>query len=446
MSERPSAVVPEQKALIGASIPRSGHHFLQTLLSQYFRDEMFYCEFYSRADCCRSVPCTRRGSHFLTYQKSHDRKGEVPKDIEEALYVIQYREPVGEAVSDRELDMVDHVGRKSLHYRMSHDHYAWWLAVKAAYYRDFHDKWFTPRLGNAVYLDYASLSSDPAGAIATVAHAATGEVDQARIERAVDETASTRAGVGPRSAQPSAYVPRKVESSPYFDGDLLAAYEDFVLDRCPNFGFERTLRGSYREQPFYGLVLLYDEREPLPDDATDRLQAAARLAPSHPEILLRSARRHMAVEDPHAAIVVLEALIARNPYFGSAYKVLFEACEKVGKSVTPNRIGGNALFACSDNPEALLQLAQFYVDSGMRVNAIATLSFVITLEPENFRAALLLARVLADERQWRQAELQAERAITLKPKHKELQRLLTRIRRHLGKTHVHLVGETAAEV
>src|SRR5690242_4261834 len=178
MSERPSAFPREQKALIGASIPRSGHHFLQTLLSHYFGEEMFYCEFYSRADCCRNVPCTRHGAHLFTYQKSHDRKGEVRKDVEDALYVIQYREPVGEAVSDRELDMIDHVGRRSLNYRLSYDHYVWWLAVKAAYYRDFHDKWFEPRLDNAVYLDYAWLSSDPAGAIEAIARAASGDADE----------------------------------------------------------------------------------------------------------------------------------------------------------------------------------------------------------------------------------------------------------------------------
>jgi hypothetical protein len=440
MSELPSAQSRPQKALIGASIPRSGHHFLQTLLSHYFGDEMFYCEFYSRKDCCRNVPCTRRGTHILTYQKSHDRKGEVRKDIEDALYVIQYREPVGEAVSDRELDMIDHVGRRSVNYRMSNDYYVWWLALKAVYYRDFHDKWFAPRLGNAIYLDYASLSADPAAAISDIARGATGSADDGRIARAVDEAASTRAGVGRRKAEPGVYVPRKVEDSPYFDRDLLTVFEDYVLDRCPNYGFGRTLQGSYREHPFYGLVLLHDEREPLPEGMTSRLQAAARFAPEHPEIVLRLAG-HLSAENPKGAIAMLEALIARNPYMGAAYRALFEACEKAGEPVAASRLGGNAIYACSDNPVVLLQLAQAYLKSEMRVNAIATLSFLTALEPSNFRAAMLLARTLADERQWKQAELHAERAFAIRPKHKELVRLLTRIRKQLGKSHIRLVGK-----
>src|SRR5689334_18446600 len=126
MSELPSAYSRPQKALIGASIPRSGHHFLQKLLLHYFGDELFYCEYYSRNDCCRNVPCTYPGPHLFTYQKSHDRQGEVRKDVGDALYIIQYREPVGEAISDRELDMIDHLGRKSLNYRISSDHYLWW--------------------------------------------------------------------------------------------------------------------------------------------------------------------------------------------------------------------------------------------------------------------------------------------------------------------------------
>jgi tetratricopeptide (TPR) repeat protein len=439
-----SVFSPPHKALIGASIPRSGHHFLQTLLSRYFGDQMFYCEFYSRSDCCRNVPCTRQGGYPLTYQKSHDRKGEVRKDVEDALYIIQYREPVGEAVSDRELDMIDHVGRKSLNYRMSYDHYVWWLAAKAAYYRDFHDKWFAPRLGNAVYLDYASLSSDPAAAIESIARRAAGSVDQTRIAGAVDEVASRRAGVGPRGAQPGVYVPRKAEDSAFFDRDLLAAFEDYVVERCPNYGFTRTLNGSYRDHPFHGLVLLHDEREPVPERATDRLQAAEQLAPSHPEILLRIARRHLAAENPCAAIAVVEELIARNPYVGVAYKVLFDAHEQAGKPVNASLIDGNALLASSDNPKLLLQLAQVYLNGEMRVNAIAALSLLTALEPENFRAALLLARVLVDERQWIQAEFQAERAFALKPKHKEVLRLVARIRKQLGKKHVRLVDKAAA--
>ncbi|MBV9693198.1 MAG: hypothetical protein JO261_05815, partial [Alphaproteobacteria bacterium] len=119
------------KVLIGASIPRSGHHFLADMLTRYFGRELYYCESYTPADCCRTVPCTRRGDFRFIYQKSHDRDFRLPADVADALYLIQYRHPVAETLSDRELDLKDAVGRPSLAYRRTREGYMTWLAAKA---------------------------------------------------------------------------------------------------------------------------------------------------------------------------------------------------------------------------------------------------------------------------------------------------------------------------
>src|SRR5262249_12953662 len=151
-SDMPAILSRPTKSLIGASIPRSGHHFLQRILSGYFGDSLRYCQWYGPRDCCRQVPCIRT-DHEVIYQKSHDLDFELPRDVAKALYIVQYRPPVPEALSDREL-MTDTFAHESFEYRRTRESYAWWLASKAAYYRRFHDKWFRHRVSNGVYLNY----------------------------------------------------------------------------------------------------------------------------------------------------------------------------------------------------------------------------------------------------------------------------------------------------
>lgn len=437
MSSPLSGNVAPAKALIGASIPRSGHHFMQSLLSHYFGQDLYYCEVYTRADCCHQVPCVKGAGHAVVYQKSHDRRGEIPNNAKEAIYVIQYREPVGEALSDRELDLSDRLGRRSLNYRLSTDHYSWWLAGKAAYYRDFHDKWFAPRVENGVYLDYAFLSGDPQAALTSVAQKTAGVVDEFRVGRAVEGVGSVRAGSVHRKTDPAPYVPRKIEESPHFDRELLAAFEAYVLQRCPNFGFSPRLGHPNAAHSFYGLVLLHDEREPLPRGETDRLDAAAKLAPDHPEIALRLAKRDLSLGAPELAIPRLEALLTRNPFFGPAYRQLFLACEEIGRPISHRYLDGNALFACSDSPKLLTELAATYSAKGMAVNALAALSMAVALAPDDFRLNHLYAKALADEKRWTLALAHAGRAAALRPNNKANAHLLSKARKQVDQATSH---------
>ncbi|MBV9571527.1 MAG: hypothetical protein JO056_09845 [Alphaproteobacteria bacterium] len=425
-----NAVPP--KALIGASIPRSGHHFMQSLLSHYFGPDLYYCEVYTRADCCHQVPCVRGAGRTAVYQKSHDRRGEIPKDVAEAIYVIQYREPVSEALSDRELDLSDRLGRRSLNYRLSTDHYAWWLAGKAAYYRNFHDKWFSPRVENGVYLDYAFLSGNPHAALTSIAQVTAGRADEFRVASAVERAGSVRAGAVHRKSDPAPYTPRKIEDSPHFDRELLAAFEAYVLQRCPNFGFSPRLGNADAAHPFFGLVLLHDEREPLPNGATDRLDAAAKFAPHHPEIALRLAKRDISQGAPELAIPRLETLLAGNPFFGPAYRQLFGAYEEIGRAIPYRYLDGNAVFACSDSPKLLAELAAVYGARGMAVNALAALSMAAALAPDDFRINHLYAKALADEKRWELALIHADRAAALRPNSKANTQLLSKARKQAG--------------
>jgi len=415
------------RALIGASIPRSGHHFLQRMLSRYFKDEIFYCEWYTPRHCCKNVPCTRRPDHVVTYQKSHDWDFSLNQKVSDALYLVQFRHPVPEALSDRDLAMRDSIEKPSLDYRLTKDCYAWWLAGKAIYFRKFHDKWFRNRVPNSVYLNYDNLLQHPGASIGPVIHWVSGHVDEQRLSKAIAEASASRGG---QSAQP--FSPRIIEDSRHYDRELLAAFEAYVLERCPQFEFKSEFSDSYRNHDIYGLILAQDPEEPLPSGDKDRLDAAARLAPGHPEIAALLAKRELDRGNASEAIALLEAAVTRNPCFGTGYRLLVQVCKASGQPLPACFTGSHALLACTKNPDVLVEIADAMLLQERVVNAIAALSVATVLDPDNYRANYLLAKVLVNEGRWAQARQYADKASELKPKNKKSIRLLANIAKHLG--------------
>lgn len=377
------------KILIGASIPRSGHHFLADMMTGYFGRDLYYCEFYTLATCCKQVPCTRRGRYKYVYQKSHDRDFKLAPDVADALYLIQYRHPVPEALSDRELDIKDAIGRPSLNWRRTRDGFTQWLAAKAIYYRKFHDKWMAKRLGNAIYLDYVELASRPEEKMREIAERVGATLDAERLGDVVERSGGKRGG-GAES-----YKQRVASESPYFDAELLGAFEDWVLTRCPAYGFKRELPGSFEESALYGLILLKDQSEPLPRGESKRFKVAAKYAPEHPEILRRLALRMMREGHVVKAIPRLENLIERQPFFAPAYELLFRACADSATAIPESVLTGDALLACAESPELLTALGAAFLEKGYAVNAIAAYSLAATLAPENPEVRERLASALA---------------------------------------------------
>ena len=419
------------KHLIGASIPRSGHHFLQNLLTRYFGPQLHYCEFYSPKDCCRSIPCTRRGAFSVIYQKSHDRDMEVPKTIPGAAYVIQYRHPVPEALSDRELDVQDGFGRISLNYRLGRAHYASWLASKAVYYRRFHDKWLASRVESGIYLDYADLSSRPADAVARIAEAATGTVDRGRLDAVVEEARSIR--VSTASKAPAGFKPRIPEESPHFDRDLLGAFEDYVISRTPQFGYERMIpEGRFEGHLLQGLVLALDEGEPLPAGHTDRVQAALAVAGEHPDLMIRLAQRDLRAGDAAAAAARLRRVVEAHPYCTAAWKPLLAAHRAAKEALPASLFGGDALLGMAGRPEVLLDAGKALLDAGQTVNAIAALTLCVTFAPGSAKAHHLLANAMLKANRPQQALPHAEAAAEIDPDNAPAVQMLATVRKRLA--------------
>jgi tetratricopeptide (TPR) repeat protein len=423
----PDAHIP--RALIGASIPRSGHHFLQQILSIYYGSELFYCEFYSPPNCCRSIPCTRRGPQIVNYQKNHDRDLSLPTDIPEAQYIIQYRHPVPEALSDRELVMRSAEKEPESLYRRSREHYAMWLARKAIYYRKFHDKWLRSRIPNGIYLDYSLLSADPGSAVRPIVEWVSGKPNEHRLAQTVEKAGAIRVS-SPEGK--SKFTARVVAESPYFDADLLGPFEDYVLRHCPGFEYQRQLTGRFEGSVIHGLVVLLDDEEPLPKGDKDRLSAAARLTGQHPEVQREAAQRLAVDGQPAAAASLLIESIGRFPHFLPAYRTLFGICRKASIPYPPEIVNDRAHATFAGNAGLLATLGEAYATLGMTSEAINTLTEAIAVDPAYLRANRILANLLMKERRWREALPIAQLLVEVEPENPASAGRLLRIQKKLA--------------
>ena len=144
------------------------------MLGALLHDDLFYCEWYSEADCCQAVPCSRRGASQVSLQKSHDFDLNVPKHLTDVVYLIQHRAPVPTALSAREF----HAGAYGVALASDRGEYAVWLGRHAEYYLAFCQRWLLDPPRNSVIVDYDDLASRPARR----SHACSLALTSARLE------------------------------------------------------------------------------------------------------------------------------------------------------------------------------------------------------------------------------------------------------------------------
>lgn len=242
------------RPLIGASIPRSGHHHLARLLEGYFGPQLHYCSVYGLADCCGATPCSKERGRGPTYQKSHDFDFRLPSDVAGAVYLVQHRHPVSNALSGADLRARRSGFRPPSDGTLARAKFLDFLAARLAYYKRFHDKWVATPPPGAILIDHEALEAEPAATLRPIIEAAGARVDEARLAETV-ETLSGRGGGRSR-----VYKPRVVEESPFFDRSALGAFEAAVLAECPAYGYAPTLGGgAYKRHPVYLLAKLRHE-------------------------------------------------------------------------------------------------------------------------------------------------------------------------------------------
>jgi tetratricopeptide (TPR) repeat protein len=237
--------------IIGASIPRSGHHLLARLLEAALGDRFFYCEAYGDMGCCRTVPCRFRERRQVSFQKSHDFKLDLPNAVPDALYLIQHRSPVPVAISAREYYIQEDItGLCGEIIASDRDEYAVWLGRFGAYYVGFWERWLSePPLPNSIRVEYDDLSAHPRDVLDRLFASFGLRSDDHAIDDAVTRVVGRAGHFGERT-----YVPKPIETRRYYDPELLAQYEAAVVEHLPDLAEQRTFPPVEYRQTLVGQV------------------------------------------------------------------------------------------------------------------------------------------------------------------------------------------------
>jgi len=155
-------VAAEVTHLIGVSLPRSGHHYIENLLRSHLGERRFgYCSEAGHNRCCGQIVCSRVNDVELFLRKSHDYELNIPTDLSNVLYLVQHREPAARVQSALEL-----IARNDPNFDLNdRDYLEFWLAREARYTIDFYRKWIERPPVNAVVIDYDALVKEPAASM-----------------------------------------------------------------------------------------------------------------------------------------------------------------------------------------------------------------------------------------------------------------------------------------
>lgn len=328
--------------IIGASIPRSGHHFLARLLETALGDRFFYCEAYGEPGCCREVPCRFRERRQVSFQKSHDFELDLPNAVPDVLYLIQHRPPIPVALSAREYYFQEDLpGPYGDAIAADRDEYAVWLGRLGAYYVGFWERWLNAPPPRSLRVAYDDLSAHPREVLRRLFDTIGLDLEGGAIDDAVARVVGRAGHFGEQI-----YVPRSLEMRRFYDPELLAQYESAIVDHLPELAELRTFSPvEYREtlvgqifeaqrlsqsgdipaalaaterslQERRSIGLLLHERAVFLqalgrlDEASTVLRAAVALTPPHPVIMDALITVSLLLGDMETARSTAESLVA----------------------------------------------------------------------------------------------------------------------------------------
>jgi hypothetical protein len=210
--------------MIGASLPRSGHHYLEAQLRALLGDDLAYCRSHLN-QCCGEVICARPPDRRWFLRKSHAPRLDLAADLDGVLYVIQHRPPRG-----RMLSLVDFQMARRADFAIEDAAFAArWLAKEAIYSIGFGRKWLTRPPVNAVVINYDDLSGFPHRVVSALLSRMGYECSDERLQSSIDRTSTMRANV----RVPEPYRRRDEGVSPLAPG-LLAEYDALVRSELPD--------------------------------------------------------------------------------------------------------------------------------------------------------------------------------------------------------------------
>jgi len=222
-----------RRTLVTASIPRSGNVYLVTLLSACLDGRgreggpgAWVCP--RGAACCERLPCTQKRWRPLAIVRTHDERLDFRQDAD-ALYVVQYREPLGHFLSRAEL-AVEHDARFADRDAAYH---AWWAATVADYAVGFLERWMAAPDPARAVIPYERLQSDPARETGALLERLGISVDAERVASSVAEQSGQRARWRVKKSEQPAYRARDTSQSDILPLRLAKAYEAHVRARTP---------------------------------------------------------------------------------------------------------------------------------------------------------------------------------------------------------------------
>ena len=405
-------VMPEQGErapvhVIGVSIPRSGHNFAVRLLQAAIPDDLFYCEYYGVPGCCQAVPCARRGTQPITFQKSHDFDLNLPTDLPGVHYLAMYRSPVPAILSNRELYAEEYGDEVA----SNRDEYAVWLGRNAEYYVTFYERWIRTFAPNKTVVDYDEIAARPGEVIQRLLERIGRTADATAVEQAVIATTPHGGLFGERP-----YVPRSIETSTYLDRELIARFESIVLYHLPRLESRRVLEPiefhstvtwlvfaalrasrsgdlALARQHFqaatelepenaslryeHAVVLLKEDRFL---EAQRELTLAAERFPTHRPILDALATASLAAGDATSALAPMAALAAATPTLVHQLRLVL-ATTHAGDEHAGSELLEQVARERPDDAAAWRLMAEIWHTRGNVQQALAALDTAVRLAP-----------------------------------------------------------------
>lgn len=401
--------------LVGASIPRSGHHLLVRLLKELYGGDFGYCEFYTPVDCCRQVPCARTEGFRLYLQKNHDLDLKLSTDVSGVLYVVQHREPTLGALSDREY--VADLGEEER--AADRDEYVVWLGKRAAHYVRFYRKWIGRPPVRSFLVEYEELRSEPARVLAgLLAACGLPAPDPAALAGAVAR-ATEKVAPGHVLLSERVFRARTLEASRFFDEDLLSAYEAAISASLPEAPFVRRFPPRAFEEHPVGLAFLAELAlaEGRAKDALGLYRRACEAEPENPFLLAELAPL-VAAEESVAGAVDL----ARRAALGRPGNVpllrrwsdlqVARAEEELARA---REVAELLVDASPADPGSLAHLAQILMKLGSPGPALENVRKAVGLGPVDPYVWRYASEVFAACRSWGEAIDAAREAILRAP-------------------------------
>lgn len=290
--------------IVGVSMPRCGHHFIENLLRAAYDGVYDYCEFYGEKECCKAVPCRKNASLIgdttrVFYQKNHDVDMTLPRKIDCDMALVQYRSPLDQSIAnfDNYVRIVSHDdSAQSLPY---------FLATNAWHYIRFFQKWIQGSPDDIFLLKYEDLTDRPTEVIREIAKGISTPISDESLEKRLPVITATDPYGYP-------FVRRDYAKHRFFDQDIFAATERIMFENCGGLDYVPRFAQMPHEHALtlMRLLLASEIKRANPIERVRLLRRALEIRPDMGNVFSELALCLLAINEKDEAVQASEQAIA----------------------------------------------------------------------------------------------------------------------------------------